>query len=141
VSAEEVGTRDEAEVAEKGSSVRSQPKGSRAPQFVQRYRALHLTWRAVIFFVGVAIIAAGLAMLVLPGPGWAAIFVGLAVMATEFVWAQRTLGFARRQAAKAAERALDPAARRRNVLLLSIVIVAGTAAATWYVWTFGVPII
>ena len=126
-------------VTEKGSFDRTRPKGSRAPQFVQRYRALHLTWRAVIFFIGVAIVAGGLAMLVLPGPGWAAIFVGLAVLATEFVWAQRLLGWTKRQAARAAERALDPRTRRRNLLVLAVVVVLGAAAGAGYLWRYGLP--
>ena len=86
---------------------------SRAPRVVRRYRALHLTWRAMVFFVGVAIVAGGVAMLVLPGPGWAAIIVGLAVLATEFVWAQRLLHWGRRRAGAAAARAADLGIFRR----------------------------
>jgi uncharacterized protein (TIGR02611 family) len=55
------------------------------------------TWRKVpaavrkplIFVVGFAIVAAGLALLVLPGPGWAAIFLGFAILATEFAFAEK----------------------------------------------------
>lgn len=39
--------------------------------------------------VGLAVVAAGLAMLVLPGPGWAAIFLGFAILATEFAFAEK----------------------------------------------------
>ena len=39
--------------------------------------------------VGFAIVIAGLIMLVIPGPGWAAIFLGFAVLATEFAFAER----------------------------------------------------
>jgi uncharacterized protein (TIGR02611 family) len=141
VQGEEVGAHEVDTVTGKGPSGRTRPKGSRAPRFVRRYRALHLTWRAVIFLVGFAIIAAGVAMLVLPGPGWAAIFVGLAVLATEFVWAQRTLGWSRRQAARAAERALDPQVRRRNLALLATVVLLGAAAGAAYVWQYGVPVV
>ena len=45
--------------------------------------------KPLVFIVGVAIVAAGIAMLVLPGPGWAAIFLGFAVLATEFAFAER----------------------------------------------------
>lgn len=38
--------------------------------------------------VGGTLIIAGLVMLVLPGPGIAFIILGLAVLATEFVWAE-----------------------------------------------------
>ena len=45
--------------------------------------------KPLVFMVGVAIVIAGLAMLVLPGPGWAAIFLGFAVLATEFAFAEK----------------------------------------------------
>jgi uncharacterized protein (TIGR02611 family) len=45
--------------------------------------------KPLVFIVGFAIIVAGIAMLVLPGPGWAGIFLGFAVLATEFAFAER----------------------------------------------------
>ncbi|MFP3962851.1 PGPGW domain-containing protein [Actinomadura fulvescens] len=44
---------------------------------------------------GTALIAAGIAMLVLPGPGILAIFAGLALLATEFETAKRVNDWAR----------------------------------------------
>jgi len=41
-----------------------------------------------VAIVGGALIVAGIVMLVLPGPGIAFIILGLAVLATEFVWAE-----------------------------------------------------
>ena len=41
-----------------------------------------------VAIVGGAFIVAGIAMLVLPGPGIAFIILGLAILATEFVWAE-----------------------------------------------------
>ena len=41
--------------------------------------------------LGGVLVLAGLAMLVLPGPGVVVILAGLAVLATEFVWARRIL--------------------------------------------------
>lgn len=38
----------------------------------------------IVAVAGSLIILAGIAMLALPGPGWAAIFLGLAVLSTEF---------------------------------------------------------
>ena len=40
---------------------------------------------------GFTVLVAGILMLVTPGPGWAAIFGGLAILAGEFVWAERVL--------------------------------------------------
>jgi uncharacterized protein (TIGR02611 family) len=140
VSTEEAEGHRRSAVTEKGLSARTRPKGSRAPQFVRRYRALHLTWRVVVLVVGLAIVAAGVAMLVLPGPGWAAIFVGFAVLATEFAWAQRMLAWARKQAAKAAEQALNPQVRRRNVMLATFALVLFAAVVAGYLWRYGSPV-
>ena len=40
---------------------------------------------------GVVLLVAGTLMLVLPGPGLLVIFIGLALLATEFAWARRAL--------------------------------------------------
>ena len=42
---------------------------------------------------------AGLVMIPLPipGPGWVTLFLGLAVLSTEFAWAHRVTSFIRRQ--------------------------------------------
>ena len=45
--------------------------------------------KPLVLMIGSAIVAAGLAMIVLPGPGWAAIFLGFAVLATEFAFAEK----------------------------------------------------
>jgi uncharacterized protein (TIGR02611 family) len=45
--------------------------------------------KTIVAIIGGTIILAGLAMLILPGPGWVTIFVGLAVLATEFELALR----------------------------------------------------
>jgi uncharacterized protein (TIGR02611 family) len=53
--------------------------------------------RGGIFLVGVALLVAGAAMLVLPGPGIAVILLGLVVLAREFAWARRVLDWVRRR--------------------------------------------
>ncbi len=40
---------------------------------------------------GFLLLAAGLAMILLPGPGWVTIALGLALLATEFLWARHAL--------------------------------------------------
>ena len=47
--------------------------------------------RLVIIVVGFTVLAAGIAMIVLPGPAIVVIPVGLAVLATEFIWARKLL--------------------------------------------------
>jgi uncharacterized protein (TIGR02611 family) len=58
--------------------------------FKRRWKRIPAAVRKpLIFIIGVAIIVTGVAMLVLPGPGWAAIFLGFAVLATEFAAAAK----------------------------------------------------
>ena len=57
-------------------------------------------YRLIVLVVGLTIVAAGVAMFVLPGPGILVLIAGLALLATEFVWArfllQRAKGYARK---------------------------------------------
>lgn len=55
--------------------------------------------RAAVLIAGMAVSGAGLVMLVLPGPGVVVVIAGLAVLATEFAFAERMLDRARSRAA------------------------------------------
>jgi uncharacterized protein (TIGR02611 family) len=70
--------------------------------------------RIAVFVVGAALVVGGLALLVLPGPGLLVIVAGLAVLATEFAWAERLLDQAKQQAAKATDKAKRSIFRRRS---------------------------
>jgi uncharacterized protein (TIGR02611 family) len=61
--------------------------------------------RIGVTIAGGALVLAGLAMLVLPGPGVVVIIAGLALLATEYVWAERALNYAKRKAADTKDRA------------------------------------
>jgi uncharacterized protein (TIGR02611 family) len=52
---------------------------------------VHATRRVVTIVAGFGLLAAGIAMLALPGPGWLTIAGGLALLAEEFHWARRML--------------------------------------------------
>ena len=45
--------------------------------------------KPLVGIIGTAIVILGLALLPLPGPGWLVIFLGLAVLATEFAAAEK----------------------------------------------------
>ncbi|MFI5964319.1 TIGR02611 family protein [Streptomyces asoensis] len=122
---------DRAEAAE------DQGLGSRAPEFVKARRALHLSWQVGVFVIGLAVVVAGIIMLPLPGPGWVVIFGGMAIWATEFVWAQLALRWTKRKVTEAAQRALDPKVRRRNIVLTVIGLVIISVLVGVYVWKFG----
>lgn len=61
--------------------------------------------RAAVLVIGLALLAVGLVMFVTPGPGIVLVVAGLAVLATEFAWAEHLLKKAREQAARAGQSA------------------------------------
>lgn len=97
-------------------------------------------WQAGVLIVGFGLVGAGIAMLVLPGPGWATIILGLIVLASEYAWARRLLDPVKRWARRAAEAALDPRVRRRNLIILGVVVVVGVGLAVWYVAAYGLTL-
>ncbi len=54
-----------------------------------------LAWRIGVTAISVVIIAGGVVLLPLPGPGWLIIFAGLGLLATEYTWAARLLAWVR----------------------------------------------
>ena len=67
-------------------------------------------WRVGVVVVGFALLVGGLVMMVTPGPGLLLIIAGLAVLATEFAWAQAMLD----RAKDAANKAKGAVTRRRR---------------------------
>jgi uncharacterized protein (TIGR02611 family) len=63
-----------------------------APPFVRR---------VIVAVIGGTILLIGIAMIVLPGPAIVVVPLGLAVLATEFIWARRWLRKARKMFKKA----------------------------------------
>jgi hypothetical protein len=49
---------------------------------------------------GFLLLAAGIVMIALPGPGWLTIAAGLAILAGEFIWARRLLDRVKDQAGR-----------------------------------------
>lgn len=92
---------------------------------LHRNRALSATTKIVVTLVGSAVLAAGLVMMVTPGPGLLGIVAGLAILATEWAWAERWLSGARDklEQARTAAAEMDPQVRRRRLALT-----AGTSA-------------
>jgi uncharacterized protein (TIGR02611 family) len=57
--------------------------------------------RVAVTIAGFAVVLAGVAMLVLPGPGIVVIIGGLAILATQYVWAEHLLRVAKEKANQA----------------------------------------
>ncbi len=85
---------------------------------VDAYDSLSMNWyanmglrqarRIVVSVIGFTVLVVGVALLVLPGPAMLVIPIGLAILATEFIWARRLLRRVRRAAGN-----VHQAAKRR----------------------------
>lgn len=116
------------------------PRRLRARAWARKRPVTNALWRAGVLLVGSALLVAGLAMLVFPGPGWAAIILGLVVLASEYAWAHRLLEPVRRWATRAKDAALDPRVRRRNLILLTAACAVAAVLAGWYALRWGVTL-
>jgi uncharacterized protein (TIGR02611 family) len=59
--------------------------------------AAEFGYRIAVAVIGLAVLAVGILAIPYPGPGWAIVFVGLAILATEFDWARRLLAYTRKR--------------------------------------------
>jgi uncharacterized protein (TIGR02611 family) len=69
----------------------------RARAWVSQYPRLEHAYRLVVAILGGTLSVIGLLLVPLPGPGWLVVFLGLAVLGTEFRWAQRIAVWLKRQ--------------------------------------------
>jgi len=106
----------------------------RKPSLVERLRARrahhrdrHIAIRALFVVVGFTLLVGGIAMLVLPGPAFVVIPIGLAMLSLEFFWAERAMEKALEKAEEAKEKAGRTSTTQR--LLIAIVVVLAIAAA------------
>src|SRR4051794_41969915 len=79
------------------------PRGGRIGALRTRARATRfgrIAWRVGVTVLGVLVVAIGIVLLPLPGPGWVIIFGGLGILATEYAWAARLLRWVRRVVAR-----------------------------------------
>ncbi len=83
---------------------------------------MHMLKRFAVTILGVALLALGAAMMVLPGPGILVIVGGLALLATEYVWARRMLKTAQAQAEKVQEAAVASPLRTAGTLLFGVLL-------------------
>lgn len=92
-------------MAELPGSAQPRPNGGSLAR-----RLVRAAWRSIVLVVGGTVVAIGVAMLVLPGPAFVVIPAGLAILATEFVWARRLLLRVRAYVENVIENARKPGA-------------------------------
>ncbi|HIV56529.1 MAG TPA: TIGR02611 family protein [Candidatus Stackebrandtia faecavium] len=84
------------DVPERGSG---REPHSRLDRF-RRNRTSRLTLRVLITVVGSVVIAVGAVLIPFPGPGWAIVIAGMAILALEYHWARRLLVFTKERLAR-----------------------------------------
>jgi len=104
---------------------------------IGRSRLRQIVWRTFITIVGGVVTLAGVAMLALPGPGWAAIFLGLAILASEYLWARRLLAYTKDRAQGAANAVLKQENRAITLSLAAVFVLLGAAVISWYLYRYG----
>ena len=95
----------------------------------ERHRGRARLVRAGYAVAGLALLLAGIAMLVLPGPAFVVIPIGLAVLSLEFRWAERLLERSLLEAARAQEKAAQTTTAQRVVSGAAAVLAAGAFGA------------
>ena len=80
----------------------------RLARFVSLQWLPNIRWlrRVIVAVMGFTVLLVGLAMVILPGPAVVVIPLGLAILATEFVWARRVLKKAKSYFDKGKEKVL-----------------------------------
>jgi uncharacterized protein (TIGR02611 family) len=111
------------------------------PSLVERLRAQRehhasrpLWLRVLIVVVGFTLFLGGILMLVLPGPAFAVIPIGLALLSLEFAWAGRWLETAIEQAEKAKQSAKETSRFQRIVVGMAIALMLVAAIAASILW-------
>jgi tellurite resistance protein TerC len=66
--------------------------------------SLRFARKVAVAVIGSTVLAFGIALIVLPGPAFVVIPLGLGILATEFLWARRLLRRVRQGAASAYQR-------------------------------------
>lgn len=82
-------------VREAGRRVAERYGGFRAS--VARHRGVDVVFKGFVGLLGSVVVVVGVIALPAPGPGWAIIFLGLGILATEFTAARTVLRHARRR--------------------------------------------
>ena len=71
---------------------------TRSRSWIHRHPRVRAPYRVLVGAAGLSVIVLGLILVPLPGPGWLIVFVGVAVLGTEFPAAHRLTQLVRRQA-------------------------------------------
>jgi uncharacterized protein (TIGR02611 family) len=96
----------------------------------ERHRQRPLVVRVLYIVVGFTLLLGGVAMLVLPGPAFLVIPVGLALLSLEFAWAENLLERALEQGESAKRKAAETTKTQRAFTAIAFVL-GGGALLAW----------
>jgi len=96
-------------------------------------------YRAAFVVAGVTLVLAGAAMLLLPGPAFVVIPIGLALLALEFTWAEKLLDRSLVEADKAKRKA--QATTRNQRILTGIAVACGVGAFVALAILYDIPLL
>lgn len=104
-----------------------------------RYQERGRLYRVMFVFTGAVVTLGGLAMLLLPGPAFVVIPIGLAMLAMQFAWAENALEKALTQAEKAQKTASE--ASRTQKIFSAVAIALGIAAFAVAAILWDIPVL
>src|ERR1700761_7267726 len=94
-----------------------------------------LIWRIGVTVAGLVVIAIGVVLIPLPGPGWLIVFLGLGIWSTEYAWAHRLLMANRRLLGQwRGWTARQPRWAQITVGALGLALIATVALGAWYLF-------
>ena len=96
----------------------------------ERHRQRHIVVRVLYIVVGFTLLLGGIGMLVLPGPAFVVIPIGLAILSLEFVWAEGLLDRALEKGEIAKRKAAETTKTQRILTAVACVL-GGAAFVAW----------
>jgi uncharacterized protein (TIGR02611 family) len=111
------------------------------PELVRKLRARQAEhrrrgrlYRAMYVVLGAVVLAAGVAMLALPGPAFVVIPIGLAILSLEFEWAERMLETALVKGEEARRKAAAATPVQKALSAVAVAIAAAAAVVAAVLW-------
>ena len=97
----------------------------------ERHVQHSMPYRVAFMVLAFAVLLGGIALIPLPGPGWAIVFVGLGMLALEFKWAEKLMEkvLDRFEAAKKSAANASPLQKAVGIAATALGIAACVAAA------------
>ena len=108
---------------------------ARREEFQKRGRV----YRGAFVVAGFILVLGGVAMLVLPGPAFVVIPIGLAILSLQFAWAESLLDRSLVEAEKAKRKAQETTTRQR--ILTGVAAACGVAASVVLAILYDIPLV